>query len=69
MIKFFLERPTLTHLITFFLVAVGGYQFLVVRREAFPEVDYDIVSINTAYPGASPEEVDRFPPRREHSQR
>lgn len=60
MIKFFLDRPTLTHLITFFLVAVGGYQFLVVRREAFPEIDYDIVTISTAYPGASPEEVDRL---------
>ncbi|MBK8871477.1 MAG: efflux RND transporter permease subunit [Elusimicrobia bacterium] len=60
MINFFLRRPVLTNLITLFLLVVGGYQFFHVRREAFPEIDFDIVVITTLYPGASPEEVERL---------
>ncbi|MBI4396523.1 MAG: efflux RND transporter permease subunit, partial [Elusimicrobia bacterium] len=64
MIKFFLERRVLTNLLTVFIIAVGGWQFLHVRREAFPEVDFDWVTITTAYPGASPEEVERLVTKR-----
>ena len=60
MIDFFLRRPVVTNLITLFLLVVGGYQFFHVRREAFPEIDFDIMVITTLYPGASPEEVERL---------
>lgn len=58
MIEFFLKRRVLTNLITLFIVAVGGWQFATVRREAFPDIKFDIVLITTPYPGASPEEVE-----------
>ena len=58
MIAFFLRRRVLTNLITFFVVAVGGWQSLRVRREAFPDIKFDIVTITTAYPGGAPEEVE-----------
>ena len=57
MIEFFLSRRVLTNLITLFVVFVGGWHFVTVRREAFPDFTFDIVTIQTAYPGASPEEV------------
>jgi multidrug efflux pump subunit AcrB len=60
MIRFFLERRVLTNLITVFIIVVGGWQAWNVRREAFPEIDFDIVTVTTPYPGASPEEVERL---------
>lgn len=60
MIEFFLQRRVITNLITVFIVIVGGYQFFTVRREAFPEISFDFVSITTPYPGGSPEEVERL---------
>lgn len=58
MIEFFLNRRVLTNLITFFVVGVGSWQFWRVRREAFPDISFDIVTVTTAYPGGSPEEVE-----------
>jgi multidrug efflux pump subunit AcrB len=60
MIEFFLTRRVLTNLITVFIVVVGGWQAYHVKREAFPDVDFDIVTVTTPYPGASPEEVERL---------
>lgn len=64
MIRFFLERRVLTNLLSLFIVVVGGYHFLNVRKEAFPDVDYNWISVTTAYPGASPEEVERLVTKR-----
>jgi multidrug efflux pump subunit AcrB len=60
MLEFFLSRRVLTTLLTFFIVIVGGYQALTVRREAFPDVSFDIVTVTTPFPGGSPEEVERL---------
>jgi len=46
--------------LTFFILGVGLWQFAHAKREAFPEVTFDLVVIRTAYPGALPEEVDRL---------
>lgn len=64
MIEYFLSRRVLTNLITIFVVVVGSWQFLRVRREAFPDITFDIVIITTPYPGASPEEVETQVTRR-----
>lgn len=64
MIEFFLKRPLLSNLITLFLCAVGGWHFFTVRREAFPDVKFDIVAVTTSYPGASPEEVENLVTRK-----
>ena len=29
------------------------------RREAFPNIKFDVIIVNTVFPGASPEEVER----------
>lgn len=60
MIEFFLNRRILTNLLTFFILGLGLWQVFNIKREAFPEVTFDIVTIRTVYPGASPEEVDRL---------
>jgi multidrug efflux pump subunit AcrB len=67
-IEFFLKRRVLTNLITMFLIIVGGWQFAHVRREAFPDIKFDIVLVTTPYPGASPEEVETLVTRRVEEQ-
>lgn len=64
MIEFFLRRPVLSNLITFVLCAVGGWHFFTSRREAFPDIKFDIVLVTTPYPGASPEEVETLVTRK-----
>lgn len=64
MIEFFLKRRVLTNLITMFIIAVGGWQAFRVRREAFPDIRFEIVTIITMFPGASPEEVETLVTRK-----
>lgn len=68
MIRFFLERRVLTNLLTFFVIGIGGWQAFNVRREAFPDIKFDIVTVTTAYPGGSPEEVETLVTRRVEDQ-
>ncbi|MFN0116988.1 MAG: efflux RND transporter permease subunit [Elusimicrobiota bacterium] len=60
MIQFFLKRKVLTNLLSIFLILVGIQQFMSVRREAFPEISFDWVNIETIYPGAAPDEVEKL---------
>jgi len=64
MIEFFLRRPVLSNLVTLVLCVVGGWHFYSSRREAFPDIKFDIVLIQTPYPGASPEEVEALVTRK-----
>ncbi|MBI4371748.1 MAG: efflux RND transporter permease subunit [Elusimicrobia bacterium] len=64
MIEFFLRRSVLANLITLLVCVLGGWHFLTARREAFPDVKFDIVLVQTSYPGASPEEVENLVTRK-----
>ncbi|MCG3205072.1 MAG: Multidrug resistance protein MdtC [Elusimicrobia bacterium] len=60
MIELFLKKRVFTNLLTLFMVSLGFYQFLTVRKEAFPKISIDWVNISTIYPGAAPEEVEKL---------
>jgi len=59
-VNFFLDRGLFVNLLTFILIVVGAVIAIRMNKEAFPNVDFDIVSISTIYPGASPEEVEKL---------
>lgn len=59
-IAFLVERKLLINSVSFFLVALGLYAAFAINREAFPNVNLDLIQIDTAYPGATPEEVERL---------
>jgi multidrug efflux pump subunit AcrB len=59
-IAFLVERKLLINSVSFFLVAIGLYAAFAINREAFPNVNLDMIQIDTAYPGATPEEVERL---------
>ena len=60
MIRFFAERSLLINLVSLFLLGLGIWAGLKINREAFPNVNLDKVQIDTRYPGATPEEVERL---------
>ena len=60
LVEYFVSRNIFVNLLTFILIAVGGYTAATMNREAFPNIDFDIVIVTTIYPGASPQEVEKL---------
>ncbi len=60
LIEYFIHRSVFVNLLTILLIGVGGFIAATANREAFPNVDFDIVTVSTVYPGASPEEVEKL---------
>lgn len=59
---FSVRHSLLINLISVFVLIAGVYTLYVykIRKEAFPEVSFDMVVISTVYPGAPPEEVEKL---------
>ncbi|MFG0320645.1 MAG: efflux RND transporter permease subunit, partial [Planctomycetota bacterium JB042] len=53
------HNPVAVNLIMWFTVVVGVYYWNDLVREFFPSLDTEQVSISIAYPGATPEDVER----------
>ena len=60
LIAYFLEKSILINMFSAIVVIVGAYKAKTMNREAFPNINFDVVSIVTLYPGASPLEVEKL---------
>jgi multidrug efflux pump subunit AcrB len=61
MIRFLVERPLVVNLVSIFLLVLGLVTSLsLINREAFPNVNLDVIKIDVIYPGASPKEVEQL---------
>jgi len=58
--KFSVKNSLLVNLISIFIILIGAFSMYQMRREAFPPVDYDIVTVTAVYPGAPTEDVEKF---------
>ena len=58
--RFFARQHVFTNLVTIFVLLVGGVLAFTITKEAFPQIDFDIVIISTPYRGAAPEEVEQL---------
>ena len=56
--QFFIENHIWANAIIFLTVLFGVLGFITMDRAFFPELEPVIITINTAYPGASPEEME-----------
>ncbi|NUN13560.1 MAG: efflux RND transporter permease subunit [Myxococcales bacterium] len=54
-----IRRPVLTTVVTVGLMVMGLLSFRNLGTDLFPDVNFPVVTINTIYPGASPDEVER----------
>lgn len=60
-IRFLVDRSLVVNLVSIFLVILGLVVSLsLLQIEAFPNVNLDIIQIDTVYPGASPGEVEQL---------
>ena len=57
---FSIKNSLLVNLMSFLIIIVGIFAVFNLRKEAFPQVDYDIMTITTSYPGAPTEDVEKF---------
>lgn len=59
-IRFMVERGLVVTLVSLFILVIGIYASVKINREAFPNVNLDVIQVSVVYPGASPEEVERL---------
>jgi len=60
LIAFFVKRGLVVNMLSLMLMLGGAFAAVSIQREAFPSVNFDLVIINSAYPGTSPEEMDQL---------
>ncbi|MDC9715027.1 MAG: efflux RND transporter permease subunit [Gammaproteobacteria bacterium] len=57
--NFFVKQKKLALVFTVSIIAIGLLAFSNIQRDQFPAVDFEVVTIVTSYPGASPEDVEQ----------
>ena len=58
--KFSVNQSLFVNLISFMIIIVGLIVVFGLNREVFPNVTFDIVSVATSYPGATPQDVEKL---------
>lgn len=60
LVEFFPSKSIFVNLLTFLVILIGGFTAVKMDREAFPNINFDIVSVVTVFPGASPSEMEKL---------
>jgi len=58
--EFSVKNSLLVNLLSLLILVVGVMSVTRLNREAFPNIDFDIVTVTTYYPGSTPEEVEKL---------
>ena len=58
--RFSINNSLFVNLISVIIIIVGLMVVVGMNREVFPNVAFDMVSINTTYPGATPEDMEKL---------
>lgn len=59
-VEFFVRNSLFGDLLTVLVIIIGFVSMFFIRREVFPNINFDVISISTLFPGASPEEVEKL---------
>ncbi|MDB9787041.1 efflux RND transporter permease subunit [Bacteriovoracaceae bacterium] len=60
LLGFFIQRSLLVNMITLMVIVLGLLSMFLLKKDIFPEVDFDIIQVSTSYPGAGPEDVEKM---------
>jgi len=60
MTKFAVKNPVTILVLAFILFLAGVSSYLSLPRESFPEIKIPLIFVNTVYPGASPEDIEKL---------
>lgn len=58
--RFSVNQSLFINLISVIIIIIGLIVVLGINKEIFPNVSFDMVSVNTAYPGATPADVEKL---------
>ena len=58
--RFSVNNSLFVNLISFIIIVIGLIIVVGINREVFPNVAFDIVTVTTTYPGATPEDVEKL---------
>lgn len=58
--EYCVKHRLVVELLAVLILSAGLFSLFSLRREAFPNISYDVVLIRTEYPGATPEEVEKL---------
>ena len=60
-VSYFINRHLVINLVSVFILFLGiVVSFVFIKREAFPNVNLDLIQVDASYPGASPREVEQL---------
>lgn len=59
-VEFFARNHLFGDLLTILIIGLGIVCSIMIRKDAFPNVTFDIITVTTIFPGASPEEVEKL---------
>jgi len=60
LISYFAKIGVFADLLTILVIVVGIISAVLIKREVFPNISYDLVSINTTYPGSTAKETEKL---------
>ncbi|MGE4130325.1 MAG: efflux RND transporter permease subunit [Bdellovibrionales bacterium] len=60
LIEFFVRQSLFGNLLTIAVMIVGIASILLIRREAFPNINFDVVTVQTIFPGATPDDTEKL---------
>lgn len=58
--EFAVHQPIFVNLLTILVLVAGVMSLLSLNRDTFPNVQLDIVTVTTNYPGATPQEIEKL---------
>ena len=60
LIAFFIQSNTLVNILTVAVFGAGIFALMNIKRESFPNIDFDSIRVLTTFPGAAPEAVEQL---------
>lgn len=57
-IAWFANNPVAANLLMFFILVGGAFSAFTIQKQMFPQLEFNWISISTAYPGAGPQDVE-----------
>lgn len=59
-ISFFVKQTLFGNLLTFFVFLIGIASIFLIQREAFPNINFDVITVSTVFPGATPDDSEKL---------
>ncbi len=60
LIEFFVRQTLFGNILTLAILVLGVASALLIQREAFPNINFDIITVQTIFPGATPDDTEKL---------